>query len=136
VSDAAESGTGTLTQVVDKVKGPALAGGAALAAVAGGVVLATRSGGKRKGVSLPSIGKKRRGIQMPQVSMPHVPKPHVSKPHLPNRSRSNGETTEALRATAKALGSAAVEIGKVGYKAGELVTEVRRVREQATRKSD
>jgi len=126
--DAAEGATGTLHQVVDKAKGPALAGGAALAAVAGGVVLA-RNGRRSKGFSLPGIGRKRRGIHMPHVSVPHV-----SMPHLPHRS--DGDTTEALRATAKALGVAAAEVGKAGYRAGELASEVRRVREQAARTGD
>ena len=129
---AAEGATGTLHQVVDKAKGPALAGGAAVAAIAGGVALA-RNGRGSKGFSLPGVGRrKRRGIHMPHVSMPHPSMPHL--PHLPHRS--DGETTEALRATAKALGAAAVEVGKAGYRAGELASEVRRVREQAARKSD
>jgi hypothetical protein len=42
----------------------------------------------------------------------------------------------ALRATAKALGGAAVEIGKVSYRVGELTSEIRRVREQASQKGD
>lgn len=124
----AEETTGTLHQVVDKAKGPALAGGAALAALAGGVVL-VRNGRGSKGLSLPSVGRKRHGVHMPHVSMPHVPKPQL--PH-----RSNGETGDALRATAKALTATAVEVGKAGYRAGELAAEVRRVREQAARKND
>jgi hypothetical protein len=127
-SNAAEGATGTLHQVADKAKGPALAGGAALAAIAGGVALA-RNGRRSKGFSLPSMGKKRHGIHMP-----HVELPHVSLPHLPQRS--DGDTADALRATAKALGAAAVEVGKAGYRAGELASEVRRIREQAARNGD
>lgn len=126
--EATDDATGMLHQVADKGKRPALIGGAALAAIAGGVALA-RNGKRGKGLSLPSLGKKRRGLQLP-----HVAKPHVSMPHLPHRS--NGETTEALRATAKALGATAVEIGKIGFKAGELASEVRRAREQVARKDD
>lgn len=122
----AEGATGTLQQVTDKVKGPALAGGAAaLAAIAAGGVALARNGKRGKGRSLPSIGRKRSGIHMPQVSMPH----------LPHRSH-DGETTDALRAAAKALGTAAVEVGKAGYKASELATEVRRAREQVARGDD
>jgi hypothetical protein len=42
-----------------------------------------------------------------------MPKPSISKPKL-----------------AKVLGKTAKEIGKAGFRAGELTTEVRRVREQ------
>lgn len=131
--DVTQEATGTLQQVAERAKGPALAGGAALAAVAGAVALA-RSGRSSHGLSLPTVRRKRRSKGIPHVSMPHLSAPHVSMPHLPHRS--NGETTEALRATAKALGAAAVEVGKAGYRAGELASEVRRVREQAARRDD
>jgi hypothetical protein len=117
-------GAGTLHQIVDKAKVPALAGGAAVAAVVGGVVLA-RNGRARKS-SIPLIGKKRGGVSLPHVSMPHVSMPHLPKP-------SDGDTKDALKATAKALGGAAVEVGKAGYRMGELASEVRRVREQASK---
>jgi len=126
--EAAAGATGTLHQVADKAKAPALVGGAALAAIAGGVALA-RNGRRSKGSSLPLIGKKRRGLHLP-----HIELPHVSMPQLPDRS--DGDTAGALRATAKALGAAAVEVGKAGYRAGELASEVRRVREQAARTGD
>jgi len=123
-----EGATETLQQATGTAKGPALAGAAALAAIAGGVLLARRGRrGKRR--SLPSIGKQRRSIHMPGVALPHVAKPHL--PHW-----SDGETTEVLRATAKALGAAAVEFSKAGYRAGELAAEVRRLREQAARNGD
>jgi hypothetical protein len=125
--DTAEGATGTVHQIVDKAK-PVLAGGAALAAVAGGVALA-RNGRGSKSFSLPSVGRKRRGAQLPHVNLPHV-----SLPHLPHRS--DGERTDGLRATAKALGTVAVEVGKAGYRAGELASEVRRVREQVAHKDD
>jgi hypothetical protein len=121
-----ERTTGTLHQIADKAKGPALVGGAAAAAIAGGIAVA-RNGGKMKG-GLPSIGKKRR-----RISMPHVSLPHLSMPHLPKAS--DGDAKDALKATAKALGDAAVEVGKVGYRVGELTSEVRRVREQASHRS-
>jgi hypothetical protein len=126
-TDVAQGTAGTLHQVIDKAKGPAL-GGAALAAIAGGVALARHSR-RSSGLSLPGMGRKHRGIHMPNVSMPHL-----SLPHLPQRS--GGDTTKTLGATTKALGAAAVEVGKAGYRVGELAAEVRRMREQAARKGD
>jgi hypothetical protein len=119
---AAEAG-GRLHRVAGKAKRPALAGGAALAAIAGGVALA-KNGRRSKGFALPSLKRKRSGLHLPHVSMPHLP------------HRSDEQTTDVLRATAKALGSAAVEIGKTGYRVGELAADVRRVREQAAHRDD
>ena len=101
-----------VSHAASKAKGPAIAAGAAVAAaaVAGGVAIARHNG----------RGKKRGGLSMPDVSLPKLHKP-------------SGDTTrDALKATAKALGGAAVEVGKAGYRVGELTSEVRRVREQAS----
>ena len=87
-------------------KGPALAGGAAvLAGLAGAVALALNGRGRNR--SLPDAIKKRK----------------------------RKATRKALGATTKALGKTAVEVGKAGYRVGELTAEVRRIREQASRKS-
>jgi hypothetical protein len=119
--------SGTLGQVASKVKGPAVAGGAALAGLAAGV--ASSRNGRRKGGPLPGLGNRRRRISMPDVSIPNLT-PKISRPKL-----GGGESTrKALSATAKAFGNTAVEVGKAGYKLGELTTEVRRVREQAAEK--
>jgi len=107
-----------------RVAGPAIAGAAAIAATAGAVAIARNGSRKGKGVSLPFIGGKRGRLAMPRVSLPHL--------HRPSDDDSKG----ALRATAKALGGTAVEIGKAGYRVGELTAEVRRVREQAAHKSN
>lgn len=109
-----------------RAAGPALAGGAAIAAVAGGIAIArnARNGSRKgKGVSLPFVGGKRRRIAMPRVSLPHLSKP-------------DDDSKGALRATAKAFGGTAVEIGKAGYRVGELTSEIRRVREQAAHKGN
>jgi hypothetical protein len=66
-------------------------------------------------------------VSMPKVSMPDLPKPNLSKV-----KGDGGEATrKALGKTAKAFSDAAVEVGKAGYRVGELTNEVRRVREQA-----
>jgi hypothetical protein len=127
-----EQPSSTLQQVAQKAKSPAIAGGAAAAAaaaIAGGVAIARNGAKKGKGPSLPGLGRRARG----RISMPHISAPHISRPHLPKPA--NGETKDALRAAAKALGGVAVEVGKTGYRVGELATEVRRVREQASRES-
>jgi hypothetical protein len=114
----------TLGQVGSRIKGPAVAGGAALAGLAAGVAISRNGHGKRK--SLPSLGRRRKRISMPDLSVPKVTS-RISKPKI-----GGGESTrKALGATAKALGNTAVEVGKAGYKVGELTSEVRRVREQA-----
>src|SRR5690348_11506385 len=77
VREAGDGATETLHQVADKSKGPALVGGAALAAIAGGVALARNNRRGSKGISLPSIGKRRRGLHMPHIELPHVSMPHL-----------------------------------------------------------
>jgi hypothetical protein len=115
LTETASKAGETLGQVGSRIKGPAVAGGAALAGLAAGVAISRNGHGKRK--SLPSLGRRRKRISMPDLSMPKI---------------GGGEATrKALGATAKALGNTAVEVGKAGYKVGELTSEVRRVREQA-----
>jgi hypothetical protein len=41
-------------------------------------------------------------------------------------------TKKAMEGAAKALGTAAKELGKAGYQAGQLTSEVRRVRERVS----
>jgi hypothetical protein len=116
---------GTLGRVASKVKGPAVAGGAALAGLAAGVAI-SRNGRSKRG-PIPNLGNRRKRISMPDVWMPNVSMPRM-------KLASGDSTRKALGATAKALGNTAVEVGKAGYKLGELTTEVRRVREQAAEK--
>lgn len=112
-------------------RGPAIAGGAVLAAIAAGGIAISRNG-HGKGRVLPGIGKKRRGISMPKVSRPKLSTPDLPKPNFKKLTVGGGESTgKALKATAKALNDTAVEVGKAGYRVGELASEVRRVREQA-----
>jgi len=111
----------TFSEVLSKAKTPLLAGGAAVAGLVGGLALA-RNGGS-KGISVPSIGGKRKK-STPSISLPKVSAPKLGKT----------DAGKALGATAKALGNTAVEIGKAGYRVGELTSEVRRVREQASAK--
>jgi hypothetical protein len=99
----------TVANAASKAKTPLIAGGAALAGLAGGAMLARNGAGK-------SIGRSRGGGM--SLSMPSLP-----KPSLPKAAGSGA-------GVAKALGTAAKEVGKAGFKAGELATEVRRVREQ------
>jgi hypothetical protein len=88
-------------QAVSKAKTPLLAGGTALAGLAAGAALRGRAGnGSKLMKRLPGTG----GLPMPRLG--------------------NGGST------VKALGTAAKEIGKAGYRVGELTAEVRKVREQ------
>ena len=102
---SAGSSLGTAAQ---KAKGPALAGGAALAGLAGGLVLASRGGGPRRvmGVAIPGTRKPLLKIKGPAVTI--------------KNPRAKGATKDLLRA--------AGEIGSAGRQVGELVTEVQRVR--------
>jgi hypothetical protein len=87
-----------------KVKGPALAGGAALAGLAGGIAIAGR--GKRRHVL---------GIPVPGSRKPLI---HVKVP----RARAKLHRKHFVKA--------AGEVGAAGRQAGELAHEVRLVREQ------
>jgi len=104
--DAVTNGAQTAGQAVGtaagKAKGPALAGGAALAGLVGGVTLASR-GGRRRVLGVPVPGTKR-----PLIS--------VKRPTRANTSRD--------------LMKAAGHMGNVGRQMGELAAEVRLAREQ------
>jgi hypothetical protein len=114
-------------ETASKAPAAMIAGGVALAGLAAGGLALARNG-QIKGHSLPGVGKKRRGMHMPKVSMPKLPTPDASKLKV------DGKTTrKVLGTSAKAFGDMAVEIGKAGYRVGELTSEVRRVREQASK---
>jgi hypothetical protein len=51
-----------------------------------------------------------------------------------NGTPESGGTAKALTSATKAFGQVAVQVGKAGYRIGELTAEVRRVREQASRR--
>ena len=92
----------TVSAVASKAKTPLVAGGAALVGLAGGVAI-SRNGS----------GKKLLGVRMPQIG-------------------GGGSTKKAMEGATKALGTAAKELGKAGYQAGQLTSEVRRVRERVS----
>ena len=75
--------------------------------IAGGAALAGLAGGAALATR---NGSRRKGLSLPKLG-------------------GNGSLT-------KALGTAAKEIGKAGYRAGELTSEVRKVREQMDNQSD
>jgi hypothetical protein len=50
-----------------------------------------------------------------------------------SRRRRSKATRKALGVTAKAFSDTAVQVGKAGYRLGELSAEIRRVREQASK---
>jgi hypothetical protein len=106
--DALGSAGSSLGTAAQKAKGPALAGGAALAGLAGGLVLASRGGGPRRvmGVAIPGTRKPLLKIKGPAVTI--------------KNPRAKGASKDLLRA--------AGEIGSAGRQVGELVTEVQRVR--------
>jgi hypothetical protein len=102
VASGAKTAGGAIGSVAQKAKGPALAGGAALAGLAGGLVIAGRSGPKRV-LGVPVPGTRR----------------HLVKVTTPRRAPRS-----------KDLLKVANQVGSAGRQAGELATEVRRVREQ------
>ena len=92
----------TVGGVAQRAKGPAMAGGAALAGLAGGIVLATR-GGRRKVLGVPVPGTRRPLVKVKA-----------------RRSKVQG----------KDLLKAAGEVGSAGRQVGELASEMRLVRER------
>jgi hypothetical protein len=89
-----------MSKIIEKAKGPAIAGGAALVGLAGGMALKDRrNGGGLRGAS--------KALPRPKVNL-SMPKPKGS--------------------TVKVLGGAAKEIAKGGYKIGQLTAEVEKVR--------
>jgi hypothetical protein len=98
---AGKTAAGAVGGAAQKAKGPAMAGGAALAGLAGGLVLATR-GGRRRVLGVPVPGTRRPLIK-------------ISAPR---------------RVRTKDLVKAAGEVGSAGRQVGELASEMRLVREQ------
>ena len=72
---------------------------------------------------MPSVGKRRKKGMLAKLSFP--------KPRIGRRQ----PVSKALGTTAKALGDTATEVGKASYRLGELTSEVRRTREQASKES-
>jgi hypothetical protein len=100
---------GAVSTAARKVKGPAVAGGAALAGLAGGLAIASRANGPRKLLGVPVPGTRR-----PLV-----------KVTTPRRVRAKGASRDIRKA--------ATEVGSAGRQVGDLVTEVRRVRTELER---
>ena len=90
----------TVSAVASKAKNPLVAGGAALMGLAGGVAI-SRNGS----------GKKLLGVRMPQIGGGGSDEEGIGRRHQGTRHR------------------AAKELGKAGFQAGQLTSEVRRVRE-------
>ena len=87
-----------------RARGPALAGGAALAGLAGGLAIAARGSGPRKLLGVPVPGTRR-----PLVKI-----------NTPGRVKARDVSKDLLKA--------ANEVGSAGRHVGELVSEVQRVR--------
>ena len=104
VTTGVESAGDAVSRVAKKAKGPALAGGAALAGLAGGLAIAARGGGPRKVLGVPVPGTRR-----PLVKI-----------NTPRRAKARGVSNDLLKA--------ANEVGTAGRHVGDLVTEVQRVR--------
>jgi hypothetical protein len=104
VTDGVQSTGDAVGTAAKKAKGPALAGGAALAGLAGGLAIAARAGGPRKVLGLPVPGTRR-----PLVKIT-----------TPRRVKRKGVSKDLLKA--------AGEVGSAGRQAGELAGEVQRVR--------
>ena len=109
VADGVQTTGGVVSTVAKKVKGPAVAGGAALVGLAGGLAIASRANGPRKLL----------GVPVPATRRPLV------KITTPRRAKAKGAT--------KDLRKAATEVGSAGRQVGDLVTEVRRVRTELER---
>jgi hypothetical protein len=109
VVDGVQTTGDAVSTVAKKVKGPAVAGGAALVGLAGGLAIASRANGPRKLLGVPVPGTRR-----PLVKIT-----------TPKRVKARGAT--------KDLRKAATEVGTAGRQVGDLVTEVRRVRTELER---
>lgn len=102
VASGAQSAGQAIGTAASKAKGPAIAGGAAIAGLVGGVTLASR-GGRRRVLGIPVPGSKR-------------PLLKVKRPTRVNTTRD--------------LMKAAGHMGNAGRQMAELATEVRLAREQ------
>jgi hypothetical protein len=109
VAEGAHTTGDAVSTAAKKAKGPALAGGAALAGLAGGLAIAGRGGGRRRVL----------GVPVPGTKQPLV------KINTPRRVKA--------RHVSKDLLHAAGEVGSAGRQVGELVTEVQRVRAELDR---
>jgi hypothetical protein len=109
VTEGVQTTGGAVSTAARKVKGPAVAGGAALAGLAGGLAIASRANGPRKLLGVPVPGTRR-----PLV-----------KVTTPRRVRAKGASRDIRKA--------ATEVGSAGRQVGDLVTEVRRVRTELER---
>jgi hypothetical protein len=102
VASGAQQTGHVIGDAASKAKGPALAGGAALAGMVGGMALASR-GGRRRVLGIPVPGTRRPLVQI----------------KTPRRNN-----------VAKDVVKAAGRMGKAGGQAAELASEVRMAREQ------
>jgi len=102
VAGGAQSAGQAIGTVAGKAKGPALAGGAALAGLVGGMAIAAR-GGRRRVLGVPVPGTRR-------------PLVKIKTP------RRNGVTKDVVKA--------AGEMGNAGRQMAELAAEVRLARQQ------
>jgi hypothetical protein len=109
ITNGVQSTGDAVSTAAKKAKGPALAGGAALAGLAGGLAIASRAGGPRRVLGVPVPGTRR-----PLVKI-----------NTPRRVKARGAGKDLLKA--------AGEVGSAGRQVGELVTEVRRVRTELDR---
>ena len=105
VASGATTTGNALGTAAQKAKGPAVAGGAALAGLAGGLAIATRSG-RRRVLGVPVPGSRRPLIKVT----------------TPRRS--------GMKEMGKDLMKVAGEVGSAGRQVGELASEVRLVRQQ------
>jgi hypothetical protein len=103
VAAGAKTAGSAIGSVAQKAKGPALAGGAALAGLAGGLAIAGRN-------------RPRRVLGVP----------------IPGTARSLVNVKAPRQRRGKDLLKAAGEVGSAGRQVGELAKEVRLVREQMT----
>jgi hypothetical protein len=109
ITNGVQSTGDAVTTAARKAKGPALAGGAALAGLAGGLAIASRAGGPRRVLGVPVPGTRRSLVKI----------------NTPRRVKARSASKDLLKA--------AGEVGSAGRQVGELVTEVRRVRTELDR---
>jgi hypothetical protein len=111
VSNGVQTTGDAVSNAAKKAKGPALAGGAALAGLAGGLAIAAAGGGPRRVLGVPVPGTRR-------------PLVKINRPRRVNVK---------ARGASKDLLKAAGEVGSAGRQVGDLVTEVQRVRTELDR---
>jgi hypothetical protein len=109
ITSGVQSTGDAVSPVAKKVKGPAIAGAAALAGLAGGLAIASRAGGPRRVLGVPVPGTRRSLITI----------------NTPRRVKTRSASKDLLKA--------AGEVGSAGRRVGELVTELQRVRAELDR---